>query len=107
MRRNARVFSCLSLALGCTRSGPPVTSPSGTDAPGPGADATEPQGVSYPFQATTRSPQAPDQKMDDFARGCPRRDAALERAARYLASHELAAGKSLDAEDVTLVLRAE
>jgi len=82
-------------------------SPSGSDAPGRGAEATEAPGVPYRFQATTRSPQAPDPEVDDFARGCPRRDAALERAARYLAGRELDAGKSLDAEDVTLVLRAE
>src|SRR5688500_18819095 len=108
MSRLARAAWWLSLALGCTRGGAPAESPEkGVSAPRAGSTEEAASGEPYAFQATTRSPQPPDPGADDFTKACPRRDAALERAARFLAERELAGRTPLDAEDVALVLRAE
>jgi uncharacterized protein YkwD len=107
MSRLARAAWWLSLALGCTRGGAPAQSPDGVAAPRAGSTEEAARGEPYAFQATTRSPQPPDPAADDFTKACPRRDAALERAARFLAARELAGRTPLDAEDVALVLRAE
>src|SRR5690348_6068212 len=108
MRSAACALSCLGLALGCARGGVPAARPD----PAGGnrdsrADQAAPQGEPYVFQAATRSPQAPAGAGDDFASVCPTRDAALDRAAGFLAQRELLGRAPLDAEDVTLVLRAE
>ena len=78
--------------------------------PGPQSAAnapTEEAGEPYPWQAFTRSPQKSDTAPGDLERACPERDAALERAAAFAARRELDGKPPLDAEDVTLVLRAE
>lgn len=64
-------------------------------------------GEPYPWQAFTRSPQKSEAGTEGIAAACPERDAALERAAAYAAKRELDGKPALDAEDVTLVLRAE
>jgi uncharacterized protein YkwD len=109
MSRHAGAAWWLSLVLGCTRSGGPAENPgAGAGAPrAGGTDDTTAHGEPYAFQADTRSPQPAAEAGDDFARACPRRDAALERAARFLAERELAGRAALDAEDIALVLRAE
>ncbi len=109
MSGHARAAWWLSLVLGCTRSGAPAESPGAGAAlrQTGGTDDTAAHGEPYSFQADTRSPQPAATSGDGFAGACPRRDAALERAAHFMAERELAGHAALAAEDIALVLRAE
>jgi uncharacterized protein YkwD len=96
-------------ACGCGGTGTPAGSPhepqtlaSATTSAGP-ATGGEP----YVWQPFTQSPQRAEPAQGELENACTVRDAALERAAGFVAARELAGKPSLDAEDVTLVLRAE
>ena len=102
------VAAGLTAALGCGGPGTPPGSPHATENRTPSTPA-EPEagGEPYAWQPFTRSPQRAGAPQNELERACPERDLALERAARFVAARELAGKPSLDAEDVTLVLRAE
>src|SRR5688572_26575672 len=104
MSRLARAAWWLWLVLGCTGSGVPAENPGdgATVQQAGGTDDTVAQGEPYTFQADTRSPREPTSAGEGFTRACPRRDAALERAAHYMAERELAGRAPLDAEDIAL-----
>ncbi|HEV8549067.1 MAG TPA: CAP domain-containing protein [Polyangiaceae bacterium] len=99
----------LALALaGCAGSTPAPPSAGGAQThhavhAAPGAAA---EGEPYAWQPSTRSPQtnAPEGAL---AARCSHPDAALERVAAYIAARGLRGIPALDAEDVSLVLRAE
>ena len=89
-------------AVRATKSGhgadPPKLDPDGTPAP---------LGEPYTWQLSTRSPQASPPETGELVAACPKHDAALDRAARFIAARELAGRIATDAEDVTYVMRAE
>lgn len=109
-RRNVSFAATAGLAgaLGCGALGTPAGDPHATEirTPAPPTNAPE-AGEPYAWQPSTRSPQHAGTPRNDLESACPERDAAIERAARFVAERELAGKASLDAEDVTLVLRAE
>jgi uncharacterized protein YkwD len=97
--------AALWLALAC---GSPPRDPSAAVAPArQAASAPAEGGEPYTWQPLTRSPQRSEAPPSTLSRACPERDQALERAAAFIAGRELRGKPALDAEDVTLVLRAE
>jgi uncharacterized protein YkwD len=118
---NGRAFGvfCLSAAgaFACSAAGTGYASgpAAGATHDGRSADANafpepddpSPAGEPYVWQAATRSPQRATPAPDDLSAACPAHDAALDRAARFIATRELSARVSTDAEEVTYVMRAE
>ncbi len=110
---------CLSAALAaaCTSAGLGISSGPAVRATenGYAADTAEldrddagvPRGEPYAWQPATRSPQPGARETSALAIACPEHDAALDRAARFIAARELAGRVATDAEDVTYVMRAE
>ncbi|HEX5098908.1 MAG TPA: hypothetical protein VFV94_05385, partial [Polyangiaceae bacterium] len=99
--------AALGLLLAC---GTPPRDPSAaapTARPAASAGVSTEGGEPYTWQPLTRSPQPGEDPPTKVGRACPARDGALERAAAFIAERELRGLPSLDAEDVTLVLRAE
>jgi uncharacterized protein YkwD len=107
--RSAAPAACLAClaCLACGGAPQREPSPAAPTTRGAASAPAEDGGEPYPFQAFTRSPQTSELPPSDVARACPERDAALERAAAFAARRELEGKPALDAEDVTLVLRAE
>jgi hypothetical protein len=99
-------LTCLA-CLACGGAPQREPSPESPATLGTASAPAEESGEPYPWQAFTRSPQKSDLPPGDVDRACPERDAALERAAAFAARRELDGKPPLDAEDVTLVLRAE
>ena len=99
----------LAAVLGCGGVGTPAGSPRVSENRLQVTPTTESEAPAEPYtwQPSTRSPQRAAAPRNDLESACPERDAAIERAARFVAERELAGKPSLDAEDVTLVLRAE
>jgi len=105
---SGRTGAALLLALACSSS--PRRDASTAAAPARPATTTDGPtegGEPYTWQPLTRSPQPSEGPANEVARACPERDRALERAASFIAERELRGKPTLDAEDVTLVLRAE
>jgi uncharacterized protein YkwD len=120
MSRRAFGVFCLSVAFGsaCAAGGHGVSSAPAGEATGTSRtlqaaastapdDAPAPQGEPYVWQSATRSPQPATFGIGTLAAACPQHDAALDRAARFVATHEAQGQASLDAEEVTYVMRAE
>jgi uncharacterized protein YkwD len=89
-------------AAGATQAGHAAATSSATGPEGP-----ETHGEPYLWQPATRSPQPSTAETEPLAAACPKHDAALDRAAHFIATRELAGSASTDAEDVTYVMRAE
>jgi uncharacterized protein YkwD len=97
----------LGVVAGCGTGVSPAASPHEAKAATPATASADTGGEPYVWQASTRSPQRAGPAQGELESACTERDAALERAAGFVADRELAGKPSLDAEDVTLVLRAE
>jgi len=100
----------LAAVAACSGPATPASSPRANPAhapPAPSSTETQATGEPHPWQPVTRSPQHAGAPQNELESACTARDAALERAARFVAERELAGKPPLDAEDVTLVLRAE
>lgn len=119
MSRRALGIFCLPLAVvsACTSGGRGVSSGPAARAAAVQASAdvaravptatSSPRGEPYSWQAATRSPQPATPETGSLASACPAHDAALDRAARFIAARELDGSVATDAEDVTYVMRAE
>lgn len=102
---------CTSAGRGISSGGPAVRATENGDAASAAEldpdDASAPRGEPYAWQPATRSPQPASGDTGALAAVCPQHDAALDRAARFIAARELAGRVATDAEDVTYVMRAE
>jgi uncharacterized protein YkwD len=103
--------ACTSAGLAISSGGPAVrateTGYAADSAELDRDDASAPRGEPYAWQPATRSPQLAARETGALAAACPEHDAALDRAARFIAARELAGRVATDAEDVTYVMRAE
>ncbi|HWP07906.1 MAG TPA: CAP domain-containing protein [Polyangiaceae bacterium] len=99
--------AALWVALACSAPARDPSTATPPARPASGAGVPTEGGEPYTWQPLTRSPQPSDEPPSAVGRACPARDGALERAAAFIAARELRGKPALDAEDVTLVLRAE